>query len=162
MLCGVCCDDRWAWCEEEWKTAKQEIKKKENQNLKILSITKLSQYIFDTYWTNQSTKQNQSSIQPPKGRHSPFTVRVTSLSPTPIRGTMALQVYVPASSWVTALSCKVLPLLSTYWEPERKVRSVLEQERVRWCGEEADKRRLRDLYQGPTHCGGSTEVDWPL
>lgn len=47
-------------------------------------------------------------------------------------------------------------------DPERQVKSVLEQERMRCWGEEADERRLGDLYQWPTHCGGSTEVGLPL
>lgn len=57
--------------------------------------------------------QNHLTIYPKKKKTSPFTVRVTSLSATPIRGTMALHVYVPAASWVTAGSFKVFLLLST-------------------------------------------------
>lgn len=42
-----------------------------------------------------------------------MTVRVTSVSPTPIRGTMALQTYWPASDWLTDFKYSWLLLLST-------------------------------------------------
>lgn len=38
---------------------------------------------------------------------------VTSVSPTPIRGTMALQTYWPASAWLTDFRYSWLLLLST-------------------------------------------------
>lgn len=46
----------------------------------------------------------------------PFTDRMTSVSATPIWGTMALHVYVPSSSRVTDFNCKVLPWLRTWVE----------------------------------------------
>lgn len=61
-------------------------------------------------------EQKETKILKNQRGDSPLTVRVTSLSATPIRGTMALQVYVPASSCVTAFSCRVLLLLSTLKE----------------------------------------------
>ena len=45
----------------------------------------------------------------------PLTVRVTSRSPAPTRGTTARHTYFPASSWRTALSVRVFSLLRT-WE----------------------------------------------
>lgn len=48
------------------------------------------------------------------GRHSPLTKRVTSRSPTPMRGTMALQTYCPASACVTDFRYSWLLLLRTW------------------------------------------------
>lgn len=42
-----------------------------------------------------------------------MTVSVTSVSPTPIRGTMALQTYWPASAWLTDFKYSWLLLLRT-------------------------------------------------
>lgn len=111
---------------------------------------------------NMLTKKNKSNTAGPlrrrtptqkhcKQRDSPFTVRVTSLSATPIRGTMALQVYVPASSCVTAFSCRVLLLLSTLKGGAKKKRE--ERQRVK------EKREAQRTFREPrTHCGGGVEV----
>lgn len=56
MLRGICCDDRWAWCEEERKAERAEKwKKKRKVYFEILTDTKLSDINFDdTYSTDQS------------------------------------------------------------------------------------------------------------
>lgn len=43
----------------------------------------------------------------------PLTVKVTSLSPAPTRGTTARHTYFPASSWRTDLRVRVFSLLRT-------------------------------------------------
>lgn len=45
--------------------------------------------------------------------HLPLTVRETSFSPAPTRGTTARHTYFPASSCLTALSVRMFSLLST-------------------------------------------------
>lgn len=94
MLRGIDGDDGWAWRTEE-----------EKEQLTFRRTKTKVPHSIHRYSTSKNTVS---------ASRSPFTVRATSLSATPIRGTMALQVYVPASSWVTAFSCRVLPLLSTY------------------------------------------------
>lgn len=57
------------------------------------------------------------------GRFSwPLTVSVTSVSPTPIRGTMALHTYWPASAWLTELRYSWLLLLRTCGGVEIKLK----------------------------------------
>lgn len=50
----------------------------------------------------------------------PLTVSVTSVSPTPIRGTMALHTYWPASAWLTDFRYSWLLLLRTCGGVEKK------------------------------------------
>lgn len=123
---------------------------------------------WDERWKISSQKKNKKSNtagplrrRTPTQKHckqrdSPFTVRVTSLSATPIRGTMALQVYVPASSCVTAFSCRVLLLLSTLKGGAKKKRE--ERQRVKEKLREPSENLQRTFRESRTHCGGGVEV----
>lgn len=55
----------------------------------------------------------------------PFTVRDTSFSPAPTRGTTARHTYFPASSCLTAFSVRMFSLLSTCGGSRSKVRLVI-------------------------------------
>lgn len=54
----------------------------------------------------------------------PLTVSVTSVSPTPIRGTMALHTYWPASAWLTDFRYSWLLLLRTCGGVEKKYTNI--------------------------------------